>query len=536
MTAPGGSSVGGRPRRRRTGFDQAPDATTTAAAAMTLVQNLASAAEGMDMQGRIMAQQQATKQLTALQATGVNVQATRHARRVYVGGFPPDTDESTLAAFMTRAMEATGATNFIGSTTTQDAVAGAGGGGGAAIPQQPVVSCVLSTYINREKQFAFVEFRTVEEASNCLALDGIIFAGAALRVRRPNDYNVCQAALLGPTTPNHNLNLAAVGLSGPVPGAGGGGGGAGGGGAAGSILPTTENNNSPFKLFVGGLPLYLTDDQVRELVSSFGQLRAFNVVRDKVTGLSKGYGFFEYADHAVTETAINGLNGMRLGDKMITVKLASGSNTSSVAGAAGVGGGGAGVFGYLTAAAGNNNSGGGGGSVVGVTISAAAPPGAATAEETTIMTPTPYVRLQGMVTRDELLDPQEAREILEDTEEECRGFGSLIRVLMPLPLPSSSSTEGGTAAAAGGGGGGGGGGEETDPPGVGEVLLHFADVDSARRAQRSLNRRKFADRLVAAVFVSEAEFKAIEDASTAGTLPAAAEGAAMVEGEMAEEA
>ena len=93
-----------------------------------------------------------------------------------------------------------------------------------------------------------------------------------------------------------------------------------------------------------------------------------------------------------------------------------------------------------------------------------------------------------MVTRDELLDPTEAREILEDTEEECRGFGSLVRVLMPLPLPLPAGESEG----------------QSDPPGVGEVLLHFADVASARMAQRSLNRRKFADRLVAAVFVSEA--------------------------------
>ena len=42
----------------------------------------------------------------------------------------------------------------------------------------PVVSC----YINQEKRFAFVEFRTVEECSNVLAMDGMGYRGAVLRV------------------------------------------------------------------------------------------------------------------------------------------------------------------------------------------------------------------------------------------------------------------------------------------------------------------------------------------------------------------
>jgi len=138
--APGGPPGG--PRRRRTGFDQIPDAVATAAAAATLVANLATATEGMDFQGRIVAQQQASQQLSALQTTGVNVQATRHARRVYVGGLAAEVEEASLSHFMEQVMEATGATRNCG----------VGGG------------CVVSVYINREKLFAFVEFKTVEEA------------------------------------------------------------------------------------------------------------------------------------------------------------------------------------------------------------------------------------------------------------------------------------------------------------------------------------------------------------------------------------
>ena len=44
--------------------------------------------------------------LAALQAAGVNVQATRHARRVYVGGFPDSTNEPELGEFVGNALEA----------------------------------------------------------------------------------------------------------------------------------------------------------------------------------------------------------------------------------------------------------------------------------------------------------------------------------------------------------------------------------------------------------------------------------------------
>lgn len=48
-----------------------------------------------------------------------------------------------------------------------------------------------------------------------MALDGIMFEGVSVRVRRPNDYNAAAAVPLGPSTPNPNLNLAAIGLSQP---------------------------------------------------------------------------------------------------------------------------------------------------------------------------------------------------------------------------------------------------------------------------------------------------------------------------------
>ncbi len=80
--------------------------------------------------------QRAAGPLAQIGAGASSQQATRHARRIYVGGLPPATEEATIATFFSHALAAVG-----GNT------AGPG-------------SAVVNVYINREKSFAFVEFRT----------------------------------------------------------------------------------------------------------------------------------------------------------------------------------------------------------------------------------------------------------------------------------------------------------------------------------------------------------------------------------------
>lgn len=122
-----------------------------------------------------------------------------------------------------------------------------------------------------------------------------------MKVRRPSDYNPSLAATLGPSQPSSNLNLAAVGLT---PGASGG-------------------LEGPDRIFVGGLPYYFTEAQVRELLESFGALKGFDLVKDRETGNSKGYAFCVYQDLAVTDIACLALNGIKMGDKTLTVRRAN---------------------------------------------------------------------------------------------------------------------------------------------------------------------------------------------------------------------
>ncbi|KAI8029881.1 Splicing factor U2af large subunit B, partial [Camellia lanceoleosa] len=59
----------------------------------------------------------------------------------------------------------------------------------------------------------------------------------------------------------------------------------------------------PDRIFVGGLPYHFTGLMIRELLESFGPLRGFDLVKDRDTENSKGYGFCVYKDPAATDIA-----------------------------------------------------------------------------------------------------------------------------------------------------------------------------------------------------------------------------------------
>ncbi len=118
-------------------------------------------------------------------------------------------------------------------------------------------------------------------------------------------YNPAEAAAWGPSAPQPNLRPEAIGLQ-----------------------PRTQltTSDGPDRVFVGGIPYTLSDDQVRELLESFGKLKALEVIRDPLTGLTKGYCFCLYEDPNVTDVACAGLNGLQCGDKTLTVRRATQGN------------------------------------------------------------------------------------------------------------------------------------------------------------------------------------------------------------------
>lgn len=76
------------------------------------------------------------------------------------------------------------------------------------------------------------------------------------------------------------------------------------------------------KLFVGSLPFSTTSDQLREIFAKAGQVTEANVVMDKMTGRSRGFGFVEMATEEDAKKAIDTVNGTEVDGRKIFVSEA----------------------------------------------------------------------------------------------------------------------------------------------------------------------------------------------------------------------
>ncbi|HEU0068073.1 MAG TPA: RNA-binding protein [Nitrospiraceae bacterium] len=62
------------------------------------------------------------------------------------------------------------------------------------------------------------------------------------------------------------------------------------------------------RLYVGNLSYNVTNSNLEEMFASFGQVSSAQVVMDRETGRSKGFGFVEMQDSNAAQAAIDGLN------------------------------------------------------------------------------------------------------------------------------------------------------------------------------------------------------------------------------------
>ncbi|KAH8355542.1 hypothetical protein KR200_003801, partial [Drosophila serrata] len=256
------------------------------------------------------------------QAAGTAI--TREHRRLYVGHISTDVTKNMLVQFFNQ----------------QLFILGLG----------PIVDCQLFS----GKKFAFLEFRSADETTGAMVLDGINFMGNNLKIRRPDNYQSTS------TQSDHILNYV--------------------------------NPESPNAIYIGALPGYINDKQVKELLEPFGELRAFKHIRDSITGLSKGYAFCEYKDASVTDQAVDGLNWLQLGDRKLIVQRAS----------------------------------------LGAKRVEKAVESVPDPVET--LSPTEVLCLHNVVTPDELLEVNNGKDILEDIKKECEKHGVVRSVEMPLPV------------------------------------------------------------------------------------------------------
>lgn len=115
------------------------------------------------------------------------------------------------------------------------------------------------------------------------------------------------------------------------------------------------------KLYVGGLPYSITEDELREAFVAFGEVSSVKIISDKFSGRSKGFGFIEMATEEGAQKAISGLNEKDMGGRTLTVSEAQPEKPREFSGRSTGGGGGGGRAGAGGGWSGREGRGGGGG-------------------------------------------------------------------------------------------------------------------------------------------------------------------------------
>ncbi|KAB2599879.1 splicing factor U2af large subunit A-like [Pyrus ussuriensis x Pyrus communis] len=139
--------------------------------------------------------------------------------------------------------------------------------------------------ITKDKGQAVVEFLTPEDALAALSFDGTDISGSILKIRRPKDF-------VEVATGDSEKSMAAVETISDVV------------------------KDSPNKIFIGGISNALSSTMLMEIISVFGPLKAYHFEFNEK--LNEPCAFVEYVDQSVTLKACAGLNGMKLGGRVLT--------------------------------------------------------------------------------------------------------------------------------------------------------------------------------------------------------------------------
>ena len=206
--------------------------------------------------------------------------------------------------------------------------------------------------------------------------------------------------------------------------------------------------DSPNKLSITNIPVYVDEEQMRELLETFGKLKAFVLVKDTINEQSRGIAFCEYEDGDIVDAVIEGMSTIALGDRNLKAARATVGVQQKIGFDGGVG-----------------------------AISMLAGSSAADNRERSRV-----ICLMNMVTADELINDEEYEEIKEDIEEECGKFGNILGIKIPRPAGVRSSA------------------------GVGKIYIKYQDADSAQKAIKALAGRQFSRRTVVVTEFSEESF------------------------------
>ncbi len=97
-------------------------------------------------------------------------------------------------------------------------------------------------------------------------------------------------------------------------------------------------------IYVGNLSFEVTDDDLRQLFSPYGEVESANVIKDRFSGESRGFGFVEMPSKKDADAAIAALNGTDVKGRTITANEAKPKAPRGEGGGGGGGGRGRGRY------------------------------------------------------------------------------------------------------------------------------------------------------------------------------------------------
>jgi RNA recognition motif-containing protein len=115
------------------------------------------------------------------------------------------------------------------------------------------------------------------------------------------------------------------------------------------------------KLYVGNLNYNTTSSELEQLFAQHGTVQSAEVISDRDTGRSKGFGFVQMGSDEEAQAAITAMNGQEIGGRTLTVNEAKPREDRPRGGGGGGGRGGRGGFGGGGGGGGRGGYGGGGG-------------------------------------------------------------------------------------------------------------------------------------------------------------------------------
>ncbi|CAM9858846.1 unnamed protein product [Ascophyllum nodosum] len=350
-------------------------------------------------------------------------------RELFVGNTPQGTSDFVLLEFLNAAMKQ------VNLNTS---------------PGNPVVTCRVNN------KYAFVELRSPEECSNALNLNGIPFMGQMLKIGRPSKYQ-------GPMTPASTWQR----LTGQE--------------AADNVVdPATKVYR---ELYIGNTSPDMTDMVLKDFLSNtmlkvgLATKEGSPIIHARVSG---NFAFVECRSVEETTSLLNLNNIPFLGKELkinrpskypgpetphmnwpdiLASRFTSGNPNASLPAPAT-------TFGGMESA------------------QAAANAAVAALGVVSVARPTTTLRLNNMLTNEDLRDEAGLGDIEEETKEECEKFGSVKSV----HIPRGSTTN------------------EQEKPGVGYVFVAFDAVESAAKAAASLRARTFDGRKVEVTYWDEDKF------------------------------